>query len=56
MEELPGANTQGNTFEEAKANLREAVALVLETNRALAGEALGDAEVIRESFQMTDMK
>ncbi len=38
MEELPGANTQGATLEEARENLREAVELVLETNRALARE------------------
>lgn len=50
VEELPGANTQGNTLEEAKANLREAVELVFEANRSLAGEALGDAGVIREAF------
>jgi predicted RNase H-like HicB family nuclease len=38
VEELPGANTQGATLEEARANLHEAVALVLEANRTLAGE------------------
>jgi predicted RNase H-like HicB family nuclease len=30
VEELPGANTQGATLEEARANLREAVTLVPE--------------------------
>jgi predicted RNase H-like HicB family nuclease len=35
VEELPGANTQGATFEEAQANLEEAIALVLEANRRL---------------------
>ena len=34
--ELPGANTQGATLEEARANLKEAVAMVLEANRDLA--------------------
>ncbi len=34
-EELPGANTQGATLEEARENLREAVSLVLEANRSL---------------------
>jgi predicted RNase H-like HicB family nuclease len=38
VEELPGANTQGATLEEARENLREAVELVLEVNRALARE------------------
>lgn len=36
VEELPGANTQGATLDQARANLEEAVALVLETNRVLA--------------------
>ena len=40
VEELPGANTQGATLEEARENLREAVELVLEANRALAEEDL----------------
>ena len=36
VEELPGANTQGATRAEARANLKEAVAMVLEANRDLA--------------------
>lgn len=36
VEELPGANTQGVTLDEARANLVEAVALTLEVNRVLA--------------------
>lgn len=48
VEELPGANTQGETLEEARVNLREAVELVLEANRALSEEDLAGAEVIRE--------
>jgi predicted RNase H-like HicB family nuclease len=36
VEELPGANTQGATLEEARTNLQEAVELVLEANRAFA--------------------
>lgn len=53
VEELPGANTQGSTLEEARANLDEAVALVLEANRALAEEELHGTEVIREPFKLT---
>ncbi len=40
VEELPGANTQGATLEEARANLTEAVELVLDTNRMLAAEMM----------------
>jgi predicted RNase H-like HicB family nuclease len=38
VEEFPGPNSQGETLEEARANLREAVELVLEANRTLAEE------------------
>jgi predicted RNase H-like HicB family nuclease len=50
VEELPGANTQGATMEEARANLQEAVEMVLDANRALAEEALSGRRVIREPF------
>lgn len=50
IEELPGANTQGETLDEARRNLNEAVALVLESNRALAEQSLEGATVIRETF------
>ena len=53
VEELPGANTQGETLAEARANLQEAVTLVLEANRALAEELLIGADVIREPLLLT---
>jgi len=53
VEELPGANTQGATLEEARANLKEAVALVLEANRVLASEDGAGADVIRESLKVS---
>jgi predicted RNase H-like HicB family nuclease len=46
VEELPGANTQGATLHEARANLEEAVRLVLEANRAMSQEDLRGAHVI----------
>jgi predicted RNase H-like HicB family nuclease len=48
VEEVPGANTQGATLDEARANLQEAVNLVLEANRTLAEESLRGQEVIKE--------
>jgi predicted RNase H-like HicB family nuclease len=53
VEELPGANTQGDTLEEVRENLREAVELVLETNRESAEKMLGDQKVMREPFAFT---
>ena len=50
VEELPGANTQGMTLEEAKANLVEAVQLVLESNRQLSEEEVTEQEIIKEPF------
>jgi predicted RNase H-like HicB family nuclease len=52
VEELPGANTQGGTLEEARANLAEAVEMVLEANRALAEESIQGQEVIREPLSL----
>lgn len=52
VEELPGANTQGNTLEEARENLAEAVEMVLEANRLLAEELLVGHEVIREPLHL----
>ena len=48
VEELPGANTQGATLDEARENLQEAVMLVLEANRMLAEEELAGLDVLRE--------
>jgi predicted RNase H-like HicB family nuclease len=51
VEELPGANSQGATLEETRENLKEAIELVIEANRALAKELLGEGEVIREQLK-----
>lgn len=48
VEELPGANTQGDTLDDARSNLQEAVQLVLESNRALAEESLLNKTVTRK--------
>ena len=53
IEELPGANTQGATLEEARANLKEAVALVLEANRMLAREDASGPGIIRERINVS---
>ena len=51
-EELPGANMQGSTLDEARDNLREAVLLVLEADRVLAEESIAGQEVIREPLKL----
>jgi predicted RNase H-like HicB family nuclease len=52
VQELPGANTQGATLEEARENLQEAVALVLEANRELAEKSIAGQDVVREPFEL----
>jgi predicted RNase H-like HicB family nuclease len=53
VEELPGANTQGATLEEARANLQEAMDLVLKANRSLSEEMIKGKNVIKELLPVT---
>ncbi len=53
VEELPGANTQGATLEEARANLHEAVEMIVEANRELAQQTTGVGPVIREPLKVS---
>ena len=53
VEELPGANTQAPTLDEARESLSEAVQLVLEANRTLSEESIQGKEVIREPLVIT---
>jgi predicted RNase H-like HicB family nuclease len=49
-EELPGAISEGNTLEEARENLRDAIALLLEANRELANSSHRGNKVAREKI------
>jgi predicted RNase H-like HicB family nuclease len=53
VEELPGAITQGETIDEARENLRDAVELLLEANRALAKEKQTGHKVIYEPLAVS---
>jgi len=48
VEEVPGVNTQGKTLSEVKENLREALVLILETNRLISVAEKKRGNVIRE--------
>jgi len=50
IEEIPGVNTQGKTLKEAKENLKEALSLILETNKTLSEKEFAGQRVIREPF------
>lgn len=49
VEEVPGAVTQGRTIEEARESLKEALALVLDTQREIASSERA-SELARETI------
>jgi predicted RNase H-like HicB family nuclease len=53
VEELPGANSQGATLDEARENLREAIGMVIDANRTISGQELDGAKVIREPIKVS---
>ena len=52
VEELPGANTQGKTLDEARSNLKEAINLILKSNKELIERELTDRKVVREDIKV----
>ncbi|MFL6210863.1 MAG: type II toxin-antitoxin system HicB family antitoxin [Pyrinomonadaceae bacterium] len=54
--ELPGANTQGETLEQTRENLMEAIQLILEVNREAAEQRLAEnaqgRTVMREQIKL----
>jgi predicted RNase H-like HicB family nuclease len=48
VEELPGAISQGETLDEARENLKDAIQLILECNREQAYRDVDAERVIRE--------
>jgi predicted RNase H-like HicB family nuclease len=53
VEELPGANTQGETLDEARENLKDAIKQLLEARREMLGEEIGDHRIIREKISVS---
>jgi len=49
-EELPGAISEGDTLEEARENLRDAIELLLEANRELTSQSHRGKKVAREKI------
>ncbi|OGE83656.1 MAG: hypothetical protein A3B10_04340 [Candidatus Doudnabacteria bacterium RIFCSPLOWO2_01_FULL_44_21] len=52
IEEIPGVNTQGRTLKEAKKNLKEALSLVIEVNRAMSRKEIS-GQIIREPLKLS---
>lgn len=53
VEEIPGVNTQGKTRKEAADNLKEALALIIETNRIVSRKASAEKKVMREPLEIS---
>jgi predicted RNase H-like HicB family nuclease len=49
-EELPGAISEGDTLEEARENLRDAIAVLLDANRELTGNRVPGKKITREKI------
>jgi len=52
-EELPGAISEGDTLEEARENLRDAIELLVEANRELARKPHSGQKVTREKITIS---
>jgi len=53
IEEIPGVNTQGKTLKEVKENLKEALLLILETNRLINKKEISKGKIIREPLSVS---
>jgi len=53
VEELPGAISQGETLDEARENLKDAIDLILECNRDFATRDIDAKRVIREPIEVS---
>lgn len=52
IEEIPGVNTQGATLDEARANLQEALELILEVRREMAKEEQEGKVITKEEIKL----
>jgi predicted RNase H-like HicB family nuclease len=53
VEEVPGAISQGETLDEARENLKEALSLMLEVNRENALEGVDQTRIVRETIAVS---
>ncbi len=52
IEEIPGVNAQGRTIKEIKENLKEAIVLIIETNRFINKAEAGN-KIIKEPLAVS---
>jgi predicted RNase H-like HicB family nuclease len=54
VEELRGAISEGDTLEEARDNLRDAIEILLEANRELTGKRSPGRKIMREKTKVSE--
>jgi predicted RNase H-like HicB family nuclease len=52
VEEISGVNTQGESLDEVKSNLKEALEMILDVRRELTEKEIGSKNVIREKIEL----
>jgi len=52
IEEIPGVNSQGETLEEAKSNLLEALHIVLDTHREISVATTINKKLTKDSLEL----
>jgi len=52
IEEIPGVNSQGETLQELKKNLLEAVQMIIKANRDLSKEDMEIGKFSEETFRL----
>jgi predicted RNase H-like HicB family nuclease len=53
VEELPGAISEGDTLDEARENLRDAIAILVEANRELNNQSHSNLRLTREPITVS---
>ena len=51
IEEIAGANSQGDSLDEAKKNLMEVLELLMETQKQISQHGIGQKKVIKEQVE-----
>ena len=52
VEEIPGVNTQGKTLKEVKENLKEALLLIIATNKSINKKEISKGKIIKEQLSV----
>ena len=55
IEEIPGVNTQGETLDEAKTNILDALNLVMETRREMAESEIEKSPIPKRKYIREDI-